>query len=111
MPKLDFKVEKRLFEFLKIQLYMGTMTNDVGNGSTMTQKMLLGLLVISKKNFNPYLAFFACTKKDIKTCSHAQNGEKSEFSHLYKRMCQSVCLSVRWFVPHFFKISLHTPTH
>ena len=38
------------------------MTNDVGDGSSMNQKMLLRLLVISQKNFNPYSAFLACQK-------------------------------------------------
>ena len=57
MPKMDFKVKRRLLEFVKIQLLRGKMKNDVGDWSTMTQKMLLGLLVISKKkNLNPFLA-------------------------------------------------------
>ena len=38
---------------------MGTMPNYVGEGSIPTQKLLLGLLMISKKNLSPCLAVFA----------------------------------------------------
>ena len=56
MPKMDFKVKRQLFEFVKIQLLRGKMKNDVGDWSTMTQKMLLGLLVISKKKFKSFFS-------------------------------------------------------
>ena len=49
--------------FWKFYFYMGTIKNNAGDGSTMTQEMLFGLLVISKKSLNAYLAVFACKKK------------------------------------------------
>ena len=79
MPKMDFKVEKLLCKSFKFNFYVGTMKNDVVDRSPMTQKMLLGLLVISKKNFNPYLTIFVCQKKINKTRYYAKNDKKLEF--------------------------------
>ena len=48
----------------------------------MTQKMLLGLLVISKKMFNPYLATFACQKKLIKLAIMPKVAKDRDFRHV-----------------------------
>ena len=42
---------------------MASIPNYVNEGSTMTQKILLGLLVISKKIFSPCLVFLFPPKR------------------------------------------------
>ena len=53
--KLDSKVEFDISNFWKINFYVGTMLNYVGNGSTMTRKFMLGSLMIFKKKFSHFL--------------------------------------------------------
>ena len=64
---LKSKIDKS--NFWKNNFYIGTMPNYVGEGSTMTHKFLLGSLMIFKKNFSPYLAFFACQKNKERSLS------------------------------------------
>ena len=48
----------------------------------MTQKFLSGFLMISKKNFSPCLAFFACQKKLIKIAIMCKRSKNRNFWHL-----------------------------
>ena len=81
---------------------MGTMTNDVGDGSTMTQEMLLGLLVISKKNLNPYLAVFACKKKIIKLAIMQKMTKNWDFGHVDGNIMPKTLLNHLCFLAYLF---------
>ena len=70
VPKLHFKVKKNTSNFSKVNSYMGAMPKYVREGSIITQKRLLGLLMISK-NFGyqkpPKIVFLVVpqTKKQV----------------------------------------------
>ena len=66
MPKLDFKVKKRHIEFLKNQLLRGDNAKLCKGRVNHDPKVVVGVVDDLKKNFSPYLAFFACQKQMIK---------------------------------------------
>ena len=80
---------------------MGTMTNEGEDGSTMTQEMLLGLLVISKKNLNPYLAVFASQKK-IKLATMRKMTKNWDFGHVECNIRPKTLLNHLCFLAYLF---------